>query len=124
MNKWQSMVKEFHDAALATVNVRPTVISVPDQILRHQLIDEELCELENAMAKEDIVEIADAIGDLLYVVLGTAVSHGIDIDPIFHEIHRSNMTKFIDGHRRSDGKWIKGPSYTPANLLPILQRQG
>jgi NTP pyrophosphatase (non-canonical NTP hydrolase) len=87
--------------------------------LRHALIREEL---EEYWCARDIVEIADAIGDMLYVVLGAAVSHGLDIEPIFEEIHRSNMTKFIDGHRAENGKWIKGPSYSPANLGPIIDR--
>ena len=121
MNKWQSMVKEFQQLALQEPRDKPSVISFNGMDLNAKLIGEEL---EEYLEANDIVGIADAIGDLLYVVLGAACQHGIDIDPIFHEIHRSNMTKFIDGHRRADGKWIKGPSYTPANLLPILQRQG
>ena len=87
--------------------------------LRHALIREEL---EEYWSARDIVEIADAIGDMLYVVLGAAVSHGLDIEPIFEEIHRSNMTKFIDGHMDEAGKWIKGPSYSPANLGTIIER--
>lgn len=66
---------------------------------------------------------ADAIGDLLVVVYGAAVAWGIDIDPVFAEIMRSNMTKFIDGSRRADGKWIKGPSYTPAKVREVLLEQ-
>ena len=115
------MVKEFQQLALQEPRDKPSVISFNGMDLNAKLIGEEL---EEYLEANDIVDIADAIGDLLYVVLGAACQHGIDIDPIFHEIHRSNMTKFIDGHRRADGKWIKGPSYTPANLLPILQRQG
>ncbi len=121
MNKWQSMVKEFQQLALQEPRDKPSVLSFNGMDLNAKLIGEEL---EEYLEANDIVGIADAIGDLLYVVLGAACQHGIDIDPIFHEIHRSNMTKFIDGHRRADGKWIKGPSYTPANLKPILERQG
>lgn len=115
------MVKEFQLAALQEPKDKPSAITFNGMDLNAKLIAEELAEYVDAGTT---VEIADAIGDLLYVVLGAACQHGIDIDPVFHEIHRSNMTKFIDGHRRSDGKWIKGPSYTPANLKPILQRQG
>jgi predicted HAD superfamily Cof-like phosphohydrolase len=72
----------------------------------------------------DLIEIADGLGDLDYVGrCGTGAACGIDMEPIFQEIHRSNMSKFIDGHRREDGKWIKGPSYTPANLGPIIEDQ-
>ena len=70
-----------------------------------------------------MLKVTDGIGDLLYVTLGTAVACGIDIEPFFEEVHRSNMSKFIDGHRRADGKWVKGPSYSPANLEPILDSQ-
>lgn len=100
------------------------VIPKPDiRSLRYTLIHEELTELAVASANEDIVEVADALGDLLVVVLGTAVAYGIDLEPIFWEIHRSNMTKFIDGHRGPNGKWIKGPSYEPALLGPLIKQQ-
>lgn len=91
--------------------------------LRIKLMREELQELEHAINNDDIIEVADGLGDLLYVVLGTAVAYGINLPEVFDEIHRSNMTKFIDGYRRADGKWIKGPSYTPPNLAPILEAQ-
>lgn len=129
MKKEQEMVREFHEKAGALINTKPTCVDEMTRALRWGLIKEELDELGVAFGSEppaytaNITEIADALGDLLYVVLGTAVSCGIDIEPIFHEIHRSNMTKFVDGHRRSDGKWIKGPSYTPANLKPLLEQQ-
>lgn len=124
MNKWQQMVREFHEKAGAAIANAPVKVVWPEILnLRIALIEEELGELHQAMRAHDAVEIADAIGDLLYVVLGTAVSCGIDIEPIFEEIHRSNMSKFIDGHRRADGKWIKGPSYSPANLTPIIEAQ-
>lgn len=91
--------------------------------LRTELIDEELSELNEALTDGDIIATADAIGDLLVVVLGTAVACGIDIEPIFNEIHRSNMSKVIDGYTRPDGKWMKGKSYTPPRLSPILDLQ-
>jgi predicted HAD superfamily Cof-like phosphohydrolase len=88
--------------------------------LRYDLIDEELQELKQAQKREDIIWIADAIGDLLYVVYGCAVAYGIPAQQVFDEVHRSNMSKFIDGHRREDGKWIKGPSYSPPDLRKVL----
>lgn len=94
--------------------------------LRCNLIKEELEELWMASfpgGRPDIPKVADAIGDLLYVALGTAVSWGINIEPVFDEIHRSNMTKFIDGHKSHTGKWIKGLSYTPPNLDEIIAKQ-
>lgn len=122
MTKEQQQVREF---MLAAGQECPnTLVTYPRQdlmVFRQNLIQEELNEL--SLAYYNIVGIADALGDLLYVVIGTAVTYGIDLEPIFQEIHRSNMTKFIDGHRREDGKWIKGPSYSPANLEPILEQQ-
>lgn len=91
--------------------------------LRTDLIDEELGELEMAFDARDLIAVYDAINDLLYVVIGTAIATGLEIEPGWQEVHRSNMSKFIDGHRRGDGKWIKGPSYSPANLAPIIEAQ-
>lgn len=138
MRKYQQMVQQFHEKAGSTINHRPTPLNNETAYLRAELIQEEFSELLDSLGVRQIdgmivdwertlernpTEIADAIGDLLYVVLGTAVSCGIDIEPIFEEIHRSNMTKFIDGYKREDGKWMKGPSYTPANIEPIIKAQ-
>lgn len=123
MTKEQQMVREFMQLAGQETPDKPTLPSIPIQRLRAELIREELGELVGAFLSDDLIEVADAIGDLLYVVHGTAVACGIDMEPIFNEIHRSNMSKFIDGHRREDGKWIKGPSYSPADLKPIIEAQ-
>lgn len=123
MRKYQQMVQQFHEKAGITINHRPTIPNEKDCALRYNLIKEELMELAHGLTSKDTTEVADAIGDLLYVVLGTAVTCGIDIQPVFEEIHASNMTKFIDGYRREDGKWMKGPSYTPANIKPIIDQQ-
>jgi len=119
----QYQVKQFMQAAGQDCPDKPVIPNAEVTTLRYRLIQEELDEYSEAVHNNDVVGVADAIGDLLVVVLGAAVAHGIDIEPIFNEIHRSNMTKFIDGHRREDGKWIKGPSYTPADLEPILKAQ-
>lgn len=119
----QKMVYDFHKAFDILIKETPTPPDFVTQRLRFGLIREELEELDIAMAKEDIVEIADGLADLLYVVYGTAVSCGIDMQPIFAEVHRSNMSK-VGGHKRQDGKWIKPETYSPANLLPILESQG
>jgi predicted HAD superfamily Cof-like phosphohydrolase len=103
--------------------VRPTIPPHLTQVLRWELIAEEFEELKAAITLKDMTLVADALGDLLYVVLGTANAYGLDMEPIFWEIHRSNLSKFIDGHRREDGKWVKGKSYSPANLGPIIKQQ-
>lgn len=120
----QQMVAEFHVAALQPDPKIPTIPSEQVQKLRLTLhLEEAVTELKEAFAANDIVQIADSIGDALYVVLGTAQACGIDIELIFHEIHRSNMTKFIDGSFREDGKYVKGPSYQKANLKPLIEAQ-
>ena len=122
MNKEQKMVTEFHEAFNITINKYPAIPTLQDRALRQALIAEELEELETAMLNGSITESADALADLLYVVYGTAVSFGLDIEPIFAEVHRSNMTK-IGGHKRADGKWVKPDTYSPAKLQPIINSQ-
>lgn len=120
MTKEQLEVLTWMNLAGQEIPSQPSCPDIKIQQLRIDLITEELNELEDA---EHIFDVADALADLMYVVLGTAVAYGIDLEPIFQEVHRSNMSKFIDGHKREDGKWIKGPSYSPANLKPIIEAQ-
>lgn len=119
----QTCVEDFYKEFGLKINTRPCMPEGVDKKLRLELIEEELQELREAFHMDNVVEVADAIGDLMYVVLGCAVTCGIDIEPIFHEIHRSNMTK-IGGYKDVDGKWVKPNIYKPAKLLPILIRQG
>jgi predicted HAD superfamily Cof-like phosphohydrolase len=86
---------------------------------------EELDEYKDAALKGDIIEVADALGDKLYILLGTILAHGMQdvIIDVFNEIHRSNMTKLTkDGKvlRREDGKIIKSDRYEPPNLKSII----
>lgn len=122
MNKIQKQVTEFHRAFDIKEEPVPTLPDVKTAELRVELIDEEFKELKEALITHDLVEIADALGDLLYVTFGAAISLGIDMEPIVDEIHRSNMTK-VGGHKREDGKWVKPDSYSPANLEPIIAKQ-
>lgn len=123
----QQRVADFMTRFGQTVRHKPSLPTASEQSLRVQLIAEELRELQEAFDKEDIVQVADALGDLLYVVLGTAVSCGITLAPIFTEIHRSNMTKLWDEEprvrRNAAGKVLKPPTYSPADLVHILERQ-
>lgn len=123
MTPTQRAITEFMLRAGQECPVRPTLPPLETQGLRVNLIQEELDELQEAFASHDMAAIADALADLQYVVEGTACACGIDLEPVFWEVHRSNLSKFIDGHRREDGKWIKGPSYSPANLEPIIRKQ-
>ena len=116
----QEKVAEFTRLAGQPVPDRLCLPNAYTRELRYELIREELEEFKEAQDRQDIIRVADAIADLLYVVYGAAVAYGIPAQQVFDEVHRSNMSKFIDGHRREDGKWVKGPSYSPANLKPIL----
>lgn len=85
-------------------------------------MSEELDEYIESAEFGDLIGIADALSDLLYVVLGTAVTHGLDLEPLFDEVHRSNMTKApLDP---VTGKGDKGPDYQPPDLAPLLMVQG
>ena len=84
---------------------------------------EELHELVESMHQCDMLAVAKELADLLYVVYGTAVSFGIDMEPVFEEVHHSNMTK-IGGRMDAGGKWIKPDNYSLARLESILREQG
>jgi len=93
LNKQQEMVREFHEAFGHPVSDMPTNLPEETATLRHVLMLEELQEYRDAAEAGDIVEVADALADLAYVLLGTAVSHGIDLEPVFEIIHSSNLSK-------------------------------
>ena len=122
MNDAQQMVLEFHEQFDIHVAAQPTVPDESTRILRTRLIQEEFDELQEALNAKDLPAIAKELADLLYVVYGTAVSCGIDMKPVFQEVHRSNMSK-VGGYKRSDGKWVKPPTYSPAEIQPILHSQ-
>ncbi|MBJ34325.1 MAG: hypothetical protein CMC90_00275 [Flavobacteriaceae bacterium] len=93
--------------------------------LRYRLMKEENNEYLEAAKKKDLVEIADALGDKLYILCGTILAHGLQhkIIEIFNEIQRSNMSKLsLDGKPviREDGKILKGPNYFKPNIKDIL----
>lgn len=119
-------VEEFHNAMGMTNGVWPP--TQEEAILRATLIEEEYEEVANEMLgyfpeQMNKQKIAKELADLLYVVYGTAVSFGIPIDDVFAEVHRSNMSKLVDGKplKREDGKVLKGPNYSPANLDYIFK---
>jgi predicted HAD superfamily Cof-like phosphohydrolase len=117
-------VRQFHQAFELPFPERPTAAVEPEvRRSRESLMREELGELLAAMREEQLVEIADGLADLLYVVFGTAVVYGIPIDQVFTEVHDSNMTK-LDSNGRpvvgENGKRLKGPLYRPPQLGPLL----
>ena len=95
--------------------------------LRFRLMQEENLEYLEAAKNKDIVEVADALGDILYILCGTILTHGLQhkIVEVFNEIQRSNMSKLdINGKPvfREDGKILKGPNYFKPNIKEILEK--
>jgi predicted HAD superfamily Cof-like phosphohydrolase len=123
MTTAQHMVAEFHRTFGILTATIPTVPDENTRALRVRLIQEEFDELKEALDHGDLPAMAKELADLLYVVYGTAVSYGIDMEPVFREVHRSNMSK-VGGHKRADGKWVKPADYSPASIEPILTAQG
>ncbi len=119
-------VQEFHESFGLGVSHSP-VAKLSDQKLklRFDLMDEENNEYLEAAENDDLVEVADALGDMLYILCGTILEHGMQykIEEVFNEIQRSNMSKLgADGKPiyREDGKVMKGPSYFKPNIASIL----
>ncbi len=116
-------VLEFHRKFGAAVGDEPCIPDAETVKLRLSLIEEELGEMRAAIDEGNIVDVADSLADLLYVTYGTAVSFGIDIRPVFEEVHRANMTK-DGGPRREDGKILKPDDWVPPRVAAVLQEQG
>jgi len=117
-------VREFHRAFGVPCPETPTILEDKEQWLRISLIKEELAEYVDAVANEDLVEAADALCDLAYVVFGAAACHGFTrFDEMFDEVQRSNMSKLgADGKPiiREDGKILKGPNFFRPNLKQFM----
>jgi predicted HAD superfamily Cof-like phosphohydrolase len=127
MQKQLSAVKEFHITYKIGYQDEPTVhLGNEKNQLRFNLMKEENEEYLEASMNNDIVEVADALGDMLYILCGTIIEHGLQhkIEEIFDEIQRSNMSKLgADGKPiyREDGKVMKGPNYFKPNFEKILK---
>ena len=117
-------VEQFHRSFSLPMRTTPSMDVGADQsALRLALIEEEVAELRSAAAAEDLVGVADALADIVYVAYGTALVHGIDLDAVLDEVHASNMTKLgADGRpvRRVDGKVLKGPAYRAPDVRSVL----
>lgn len=151
MKTEQAQIHEFMVKAQQVTPDRPTLPEMDVRIGRLKWLAEELCELANAWGVEfdlnnrgtstenfaawpapqpqytdpidAITEAYDASLDLIVFAVGNGVASGTELQPGWDDVHASNMSKFIDGYRREDGKWMKGPSYRPANLRPIIEAQ-
>ncbi|MDE3000049.1 MAG: nucleoside triphosphate pyrophosphohydrolase family protein [Gemmatimonadota bacterium] len=123
-------VKHFHEVFRCHLERSP-VAELPSDVSewRIRMLLEELEEYRAAVGDNDIVEIADALTDMLYVLLGTFITHGLqDIaEELFDEVHRSNMSKLDDQGKpifRNDGKVLKSERFSEPDLRPILAKAG
>jgi predicted HAD superfamily Cof-like phosphohydrolase len=120
-------VEVFHDSFGIENNYKPTIqLSEKDIELRHRLMEEENNEYLEAAKKGDLVEVADALGDQLYILCGTILKHGLQdkIIEVFEEIQRSNMSKLDENGKaiyREDGKIMKSDLYFKPNIKAILE---
>jgi len=123
-----SHVEEFHNAFGIGNNHKPTVeIEKKDIQLRFDLMKEENEEYLEAAENGDLIEVADALGDMMYILFGTIMKHGMQhkIVEVFEEIQDSNMSKLgADGNPiyREDGKVLKGPNYFKPNIRSVLEK--
>ena len=119
-------VKKFHDAFGIENNFKPTTnIPKNEKDLRYTLMREENEEYWEAVKNNDIVEVADALGDMLYILCGTILKHGLQykIADVFEEIQRSNMSKLdVNGKPiyREDGKVLKSEQYFKPDIEMVL----
>ncbi len=122
-------VYQFHKAFGLGIMETPTAnVGTERNRLRFNLMKEENEEYFEAAQNNDLVEVADALGDILYILCGTIIEHGLQykIEEVFDEIQRSNMSKLgADGKPiyREDGKVLKGPDYFKPNIRAILERE-
>ena len=122
INKYTDEVINFHKAFEIEFSKKPNIEIKKNIIdLRFNLMDEENKEYKIAAENNDIVEVADALGDMLYILCGTIITHGMQniIDDVFDEIQKSNMSKLDNEGKpiyRDDGKVLKGPNYFKPNI--------
>ena len=122
MKKQLNSVKRFHETYKLSYSLKPIAnLGKEKNTLRFNLMSEENDEYISAANNDDIIEVADALGDMLYILCGTIIEHGMQdiIEPIFDEIQKSNMSKLgEDGNPilRYDGKVLKGPNYFKPNF--------
>lgn len=125
MKKQLKQVEDFQKAFGGFIGEGASFPPLDRCVLRQRLLQEEVLELHEAWSNKDIVEVADAITDCLYILFGTAIEFGLQdkLEDFFDEVHGSNMSKLdLDGKPiyRNDGKVMKGPNYYKPNLKNII----
>jgi len=119
---WYKDIEDFHKAFGHHIGTWPTVPPDRVQRLRRKLIREEVNELLDGIDDNDLVKVADGCADSIVVILGTAISYGIDLRPIWDEVHRSNMAK-VGGGKRPDGKTLKPEGWKPPDIKGLINKQ-
>jgi hypothetical protein len=121
MKRIQEMVAEFH-IEMGLPDRRhegPQLAPIGERVRRFRHLESEMDELSDAINADDIVEIADACADIIYLAYGMAIIHGVDLDEVLAEVHRSNLTKTPTG----GGSILKGVSFEKPDLVTVLDRQ-
>ena len=119
-NKVKTFMKTFGQE----VKTKPSFSTDKINSLRYDLIKEELEELKEAMENKDLLEVADALTDILYVTYGAGHAFGIDLDKCFEEVQNSNMSKLGEDNNpiyNESGKVMKGPKYFKPNLTKFVK---
>ncbi|MFD3583018.1 MazG nucleotide pyrophosphohydrolase domain-containing protein [Streptomyces sp. NPDC058683] len=121
------LVREFHHTFGLDARTTPAEVSPELAAHRGELLAEEAAEVAEVAVDGPLDRLAHELADVVYVAYGTALVHGIDLDAVIAEIHRSNMSKLgPDGQvaRRADGKVLKGEHYRAPDVSAELRRQG
>ena len=116
-------VKTFMETFGQEVKNKPSFSSDKINSLRYDLIEEELEELKTAIERKDLLEVADALSDILYVTYGAGHAFGIDLDKCFEEVQNSNMSKLDENGKpiyNESGKVMKGPKYFKPDLSKFV----
>ena len=117
-------VKTFMETFGQEVKNKPSFSADKINSLRYDLIKEELEELKVAMKNKDLLEVADALTDILYVTYGAGHAFGINLDKCFMEVQQSNMSKLDNNGKpiyNESGKVMKGPNYFKPNLIKFIK---
>jgi predicted HAD superfamily Cof-like phosphohydrolase len=117
-------VRDFHQAFGQRIGEKPELPDREERKLRRKLLEEEFEEYLDAEHEGDLIEVADALADIIYIACGTAVSYGIPLDDVFAEVHRSNMDKLVNDQviRRADGKIQKPEGWTAPDIKSVLDK--
>ena len=124
MNDIIKNVLSFNKSFELPIRTKPQLISQDEYKLQYNLLKEEVDEYLQSCNDDDIIGVSDALGDILYILIGVCIRHGLHdkIHDIFDEIHRSNMTKLVNGKPvyNESGKVMKSKNYEVPNLYPII----